>query len=142
MAAIKEWFGAFNVIFNWFEKQFGREALEAYWRHIADTCYDDVVKKFQGEGLAGVRDYFEDIFRKDGGKLETSLQDKRLTIRIIQCPAFMFMNDSDNPHFVPIKDYCRHDAIVNERLAQKSGLAFRMTACTHHGQCEWEFTKA
>ena len=142
MAAIKEWFGGFNVIFNWFEKQFGREALEVYWRHIADTCYDDVIGKFQREGLIGVRDYFEDIFRKDGGKIETCLQDRHLTIRIIQCPAFMFMNSSDNPHFLPIKDYCRHDAVVNECLAQRSGLTFRMTACNNHGQCEWEFTKA
>jgi len=141
MAAIKEWFGGFNVIFNWIEKQFGPAALEAYWRHIAATCYTEVIAKFKSEGLDGVRDYFEDIFKKDGGLIETTRQPGCLTIKVIKCPAFMFMNTSDNPCFVPIKNYCRHDEIINARLAQQSGLNFRMTACTHHGQCTWEFAK-
>lgn len=103
MAAIKEWFGGFNVIFNWIEKQFGHAALEAYWRHIAATCYTDVIAQFKRAGLEGVQDYFEDIFKKDGGLIETTRQPRSLTIKIVQCPAFMFMRNSPNHYFAPIK---------------------------------------
>ncbi len=119
MAPIKEWYGAYNVIFNWFEKNFGKEGLVKYWQHIGRTCCAEVIETFKGEGLAGVKKYFEGEFSKEGAEITASLEGEKLFIDIKKCPAYEFMNESDNPYFTPRRDYCGHDEAVNTILARE-----------------------
>ncbi|HOJ11703.1 MAG TPA: hypothetical protein PK733_14060 [Clostridiales bacterium] len=141
MAPIKEWFGLYNVIYNWFEKNYGYEALEEYWMFIAENCFEDVVEKFKDEGLDGIRGYYEHIFNLDEGECKTYLENGKLTIEVNKCPDYEFMKSSPNPHFVPIKSYCKHHEVMNNILADKSGHTFCMCQCDNNGHCKWMFTK-
>lgn len=141
MAPIKEWFGLYNVIFNWFEEKYGGKALEEYWRHIASSCYGEVEEDFREKGLKQIRDYFNAVFERDSGEYLSELKEDRLIYRVVKCPDYDFMNSSENPYFHPIKDYCRHHEVINSVLAEKAGYSFRMTGCSGQGQCTWEVEK-
>ena len=91
MAPIKEWYGLYNVIFNWCEKNFGKEGLVKYWQHIGRTCYAEVIETFRREGLDGVKEYSEGEFTKEGVEITSSLEEEKLFIDIKNCPAYAFM---------------------------------------------------
>lgn len=139
MAPIKEWYGAYNVIFNWFEKNFGNEGLLKYWEYIGGSCYGEAIELFRREGLRGVKKYFEEEFLKEETAVCARLEENSLLIEIRECPAYRFMNESKNPYFVPREDYCRHDEVINGILSEKSGLKFTMLECDKRGGCRWLF---
>ncbi len=141
MAPIKEWFGVYNVIYKWFEKNYGCEALEEYWRYIANTCFNNVIDKFKNEGLPGIKDYYEKTFKQDDGECITNLSNGKLTIEVVKCPDYDFLKSSPNPNFVPIANYCKHHDVINQILAEKSGCTFRMEECDNNGKCKWVFEK-
>ena len=31
MAAIREWYSGYSIIYNWFEDNYGKQELEDYW---------------------------------------------------------------------------------------------------------------
>ena len=142
MAAIKEWFGLYNVMFNWFEKNHGERGFEAYTRHIANTCYPDVIDSFKKGGLEAVKTYYEDLFHKDDGQIDAYIVDNVLTISVNKCPAYHFMRNSANPYFMPTQKVCRFDEIINSVLASKSGLDFEQKYTDHNSKCIWEFKKS
>jgi len=141
LAAIKEWFGLYNVIFNWFEKNHGEKGFMAYAAHIANTCYPEVIEDFKRGGLEAVKAYYEDLFHKDDGQIDSYIVDDVLTISVNKCPAYNFMKNSPNPHFIPTQKVCRFDEIVNGTLAAKSGMVFEQKYTGHNGKCIWEFKK-
>lgn len=141
MAAIKEWFGAYNVIFNWFKQNYGNNAFDEYCRHIGSTCYEYVIKRFKREKLEGIKRYYQELFNKDEGKIECYMEDKKLTINIIECPAYAFLKSSSNPYFAPTDSLCKFDLIINKIIAEKSGFDFSMDECNKDGKCKWVFAE-
>jgi hypothetical protein len=141
MAPIKEWFGGYNVIFNWFELNYGYSALEEYWKYIAQNCFEEVIEKFKNGGLTAIKDYYEYTFGLDEGECKTSLENGKLTIEVVKCPDYEFMKSSSNPNFIPIKNYCKHHEIINGVLAKESGHLFCMEECDSNGRCKWAFKK-
>lgn len=140
MAPIKEWFGVYNVIYNWFEKKYGYSELENYWKYIADACYGENVEIFRKKGLKGIKEYFESVFMLDDGEIKCCLEDgRRMELQIVKCPDHEFFKSSENKYFKPIKSYCMHHAVINARLAEKSGYKFRMPECDCKGKCKWVF---
>jgi|LSQX01.1.fsa_nt_gb hypothetical protein len=141
MAPIKEWFGLYNVIYNWLEKNYGYNALEEYWEFMTENCFKGVAEKFKDDGLCAIKDYYEHTFSLDDGACSSCLEDEKLTIEVTKCPDYEFMKSSPNPHFVPIKSYCKHHEVMNRILAEKSGHTFCMRECDNKGHCIWIFTK-
>lgn len=141
MAPIKEWFGGYNVIFNWIEEKYGYDALEQYWRFIAESCFGDIKGISDGNELTGLKDYYECTFAKDDGEYVSEIIDGKLTFEIKKCPDYQFMLSSSNPYFKPIKNYCRHHEVINSVIAEKAGCSFCMTECNNNGACKWIFEK-
>lgn len=142
MSAIQEWYGAYNVIFNWFKENYGKDDLVEYWKFIANSCYGETIEKFRNEGLEGIEEYFSEIFDKDGGTYKTKLEENKLVFEVLKCPAYNFMKNSDNPHFEPIAEYCEHHQVINSILAEKSGFKFEIAECNNDGYCKWVFKQS
>ncbi|MPN46745.1 hypothetical protein SDC9_194343 [bioreactor metagenome] len=69
MAAIREWYGGYSIIYRWFEKKFGEDALYEYWHYIAGEVYSELAKKFSDGGPAFIASYFAEIILEDEGKM-------------------------------------------------------------------------
>lgn len=94
MAPIKEWFGLYNVVYNWIEKNYGYNALEEYWMFMTENCFEDVAETFKDGGLSAIKDYYEYTFNLDNGECRSCLEDEKLTIEVIKCPDYEFMKSS------------------------------------------------
>lgn len=139
MAPIKEWFGIYSIIFDWFEERYGYDALVEYWKFIADSCFPETVKAFKDKGLEGIREYVEETFQKDGGRFLSKPGEGYFEFEVTECPDYAFFHSSGNRAFAPHEYYCKHHEVINSVLSEKSGFSFHMTECDNNGRCKWVF---
>jgi hypothetical protein len=141
MAAIKEWFGLYNIMYDWFEKNYGYQELEEYWRFVARTCYTKLAAEFKEKGPGYVKDYYEMIFAEDGGKAVGTVCKDEVTIEVLESPDIKWMKAFDNPAFKPVPYYFNHYEVIFGEIAQMAGLDFKMLSIRKNGKCKWTFSK-
>jgi len=117
MAAIKEWFGLYNIIYDWFEKNYGYQKLEEYWKYIARSCYSSLAAEFRDKGPEYVRDYFETIFEKDGGQAIGTVRKGRVTVEVLESPDVRWLKAFDNPAFKIVPYYFNHYEVIFGEIA-------------------------
>ncbi|MCE5255711.1 MAG: hypothetical protein LLF89_02565 [Spirochaetaceae bacterium] len=125
MAAIKEWFGLYNVILNWIKTNWGEGAMEDYSRHIAHSCFKEEIGAIRSGGLKEIESRLVCPMRKDGGMVDAESTASQCIICVRKCPSLQFNSISANPNFKNMKDSCEFDFCVNEVIAQECGLVFK-----------------
>ena len=140
MAASREWYVAYNVIFNWFAAQYGLEGFDEYIYEITMRCFHEVLEDITSRGLDAVRDYYIDVFENDGTKYSVDESEVELSFVISQCIEYVVMKGSSYSCAKPCPHYCRHHRIMNEIFAKQCGASFSMTS-DDNGRCEWHFWK-
>ena len=99
MAAIREWYGGYNIIYNWFERKYGYEELKTYWHYLAEEVYKPLLKDTFEAGPQAIADYFHDIIESDEGKVETAVDGNSVTVEILECPDYIWQHHfSDMPY--------------------------------------------
>lgn len=141
MAAIREWFGLYNIIYDWFERNCGYPELEEYWRNIARNCYADLAVRFREKGPDYVKEYFEGIFQEDGGQAASVVGGDDVTIEVLESPDVKWMQAFDNPHFKTVPYYFNHYEIIFGEIARMAGLEFEMLKKGEDGLCKWRFCR-
>ena len=127
--------GICEVTFRFFEESYGPEALEAYWRHLAETYYADLAERWRAEGLAAVEQYWRDIFEEEvEARWEIERTADAVTLRIERCPAFAWMEESRRE---VMPSYCDHCRVMNARLCELAGLEFELSG--GRGSCVQSF---
>ena len=101
MAAIREWYGGYAIIYRWFEDRFGYEELENYWHFVAKEVYGDLAGEFRKRGPSYICTYFTDIITTDEGKLTVEADEKSATIEIHACPDYIWQKYYDQGYSMP-----------------------------------------
>ena len=139
MAAIKEWFGLYNIMYDWFEKKYGYQELEEYWSYIARSCYADLAVKFREKGPEYIRDYYESIFLADGGKAKGVVHGNEVVVEVLESPDIKWMQAFDNPNFKTVPYYFNHYEVIFREIAKMAGIEFDMLENREDGKCRWAF---
>ncbi|HHW31693.1 MAG TPA: hypothetical protein GXX20_08500 [Clostridiaceae bacterium] len=141
MAPSRDWYIAYNVIFNWFTAQYGVEGFDEYILEITKRCYPELIQKIKETGLEGIRDYYVDVFNTDGTTYSMKEDEESLTFEIEDCIDYQIMSESDMSCARPCLHYCRHHEIMNTYFAQLCNCEFSMAYCNGKGQCRWIFKR-
>lgn len=141
MAAIREWYGLYGIIYNWFEDQYGYGALEEYWRYIAETVYPEVAADFREMGFPYIAEYFAGIMEADEGKATISVAENAVTIDIQECPDAIWQKFHDNGYFMPRDHYYKSYEVIYGTVARMAGLRFEMLRYDPHGRLKFAFTR-
>lgn len=139
MAAIKEWFGLYNIMYDWIEKRFGYNELEGYWKFIAISCYADLAKKFKEKGPDYISDYFKNYFLSDEGKVKVTVDKGAIVMEVIESPDIKWMQAFDNPNFKTVPYYFNHYEVIFGEIAKMAGIEFEMLEKRDNGKCKWVF---
>lgn len=144
MAAIREWYGGYNIIYNWFEKRFGYAELENYWHYLAEEVYKPLLtEKFQ-EGPQAIADYFHEIIEEDEGKVETIVDENSVTVDIKECPDYIWQHFySDMPYGIADNNehYYKSYEVIYGDVAKFAGYKFEMLRFSTEGKLKFKFTK-
>lgn len=120
----KDFHGALSTGIEYLDTHFGPEAVREYLRQFARGYYAPLRQELQRSGLAALREYFLDLYRKEGGALEADGGDDELVLRSAACPAVMHMR-SKGYRVAPL--FRETTRTVNEAICEGTGFACELT---------------
>ncbi len=141
MAAIREWYGGYSMIYRWFEDNFGEEALEEYWHYIAREVYTPLADKFREGGPAYIAAYFPEIILEDEGKLIVESDKDSVTVEILECPDYIWQTYYDQGFSMPRDNYYRSYEVIYGDVAKMAGYDFEMLKFDTQGRLKFRFTR-
>ncbi len=141
MAAIREWYGGYAIIYRWFEDRFGYEELENYWHFVAKEVYGDLAGEFRKRGSSYICTYFTDIITTDEGKLTVEADEKSATIEIHACPDYIWQKYYDQGYSMPGENYYKSYEIIYGDVARMAGYQFEMLRFDTKGKLKFRFIR-
>ncbi len=87
----KDFHGALSIGIQYLEKNFGEEAVREYLRNFTNTYFAPLKEQIRQRGLLALKEYFEELYEKEGGEVATTLSDDELIVRVAACPAVTHM---------------------------------------------------
>ena len=135
--AAPDFYFAINATFRWIQDNWGEEGLRAYWQALGREHFAGVTRRFEAEGLAGVRDYWQDLFAEEPGAEFSVTQDAdRVLLDVRVCPAIKHLREHAR-EIMPL--YCQHCAEVSQAICDGAGIAVQVEG--GGGACRQSFTR-
>ena len=141
MAAIREWYSGYSIIYNWFEDRYGAEALEEYWHYIAKEVYADLADQFRQGGLPYIRSYFQEIIEEDQGKVRFEEEGGSLTVEILECPDYIWQKAYLEIGGMPRENYYRSYETIYGDVAKMAGMDFALLKYDKDGRLKFRFAE-
>ncbi len=141
MAAIREWYGGYAIIYRWFEDRFGYEELESYWHYVAREVYGDLAERFRERGTSYICAYFADIITADEGSVTVEADERSATIDIHACPDYIWQKHYDQGYSMPGENYYKSYEIIYGDVAEMAGYEFEMLRFDTEGKLKFRFSR-
>jgi hypothetical protein len=90
----KDFHGALSAGIEYLHERFGQEAVREYLHGFARTYYAPLIEKIEQSGLTAIRDHIKRVYEIEGGKVEMTLTDNELNLRVPACPAVSHMRQN------------------------------------------------
>ncbi|MEG1524798.1 MAG: hypothetical protein RRZ24_06160 [Clostridia bacterium] len=141
MAAIREWYGGYSIIYRWFEDNFGYEGLVDYWHYIAKEVYSELAEEFRRGGLPYIRNYFQEIIEADEGRVQFEQTEGALAVDILESPDYIWQMHYDQGYSMPRDHYYKSYETIYGDVAAMAGMGFEMLRYDKDGKLKFQFTK-
>lgn len=119
----KDFHCALNESLEYLRVNFGETAACDYLRRFAEAYHAPLKAELCRRGLAALREYFENIYRIEGGQAFLSGDEDELTIQVEQCPAVEHIRRHGQQPSVLYPETTR---IVNQTICRDTPYAFEM----------------
>ena len=87
----RDFHGTLSRGIGYLHENFGEEAVREYLREFTNGYFAPLKEEIKQRGLPALKEYFEDLYEKEGGDAEITLSDDELSIRVAACPAVTHM---------------------------------------------------
>jgi hypothetical protein len=128
--------GHYEWTFAWVEKNFGRDALLAYWKEaIADDSQLHAARLIKAKGFAGMEEYWGHTLAEEGAGYSSTRGETSFRIDMHECPSkgFLIANGlAQHP------DYCDHCIGWIGPMMKDAGFVVDHEH-NHLGKCWWVF---
>ena len=109
----KDFHGGLSRGIQYLEDNFGEEAVREYLRDFTNTYFAPLKEQIRQRGLPALKEYFEELYEKEGGDVEITLSDDELVIRVAACPAVTHLRQEG---YVVANMFYETTKTVNEAL--------------------------
>lgn len=116
----KDFHGALSTGIEYLDTHFGPQAVREYLRQFARSYYGPLRQALQRRGLAALKDYFLDLYRREGGAVEAEGGEDELVLRSAACPAVAHMRSKG---YRVAKLFAETTRTVNETICEGTGFA-------------------
>lgn len=83
--------GAMSAAIEYLDQTFGENAVREYLWDFTRAYYKPLIEKIRVSGLKALKEYFEQLYQKERGAIETTLTTDELIVRVKKCPAVAHM---------------------------------------------------
>lgn len=119
----KDFHGGLSAGIEYLHTNYGRQAVRDYLRQFALAYYSPLKKSLDERGLVAIKEHYEKIYDIEGGKIEITLCDDELILKVDACPAVMHMRENG---YSVAELFHETTKTVNEAICQGSEFDFEL----------------
>ena len=133
-------FELYDHTFSFLDREFGFEAVQAFWDFIADrqlTVLEDLMKT---KGFKGMEEYWRQTLGQEGADYEMEVTEDAFQVIVKRCPPTEWFRARGLEHF---PRYCEHCEALYRRVGQRCGFDLAYFAPDPEGKtcCGLRFTR-
>lgn len=83
----KDFHGALSEGVEYLHRQYGPEAVREFLHDFTIIYYAPLRTALQQQGLPALKEFFETLYRTEGGEIEINCTEDELVLRVAACPA-------------------------------------------------------
>ena len=87
----RDFHGALSAGIDYLDRHYGEEAVRRYLHEFTLTYYAPLRASICERGLAALKEYFEDLYKREGADATVSLTEDELLVSVPACPAVTHM---------------------------------------------------
>ncbi|MCX8082664.1 MAG: hypothetical protein N3D17_04645 [bacterium] len=123
MISCTEFILAYNELFKFLHKKYGKKAVVDFWIYISDNFLTNLDTLVKEKGIAGMAEYWTHTLTEEKAEYCMEVGRDRFGIYIKKCPSVGIMNRR-NVEKYPY--YCEHCDILYRRIIEKYGFNYRI----------------
>ena len=120
LAAHHLFFELYDRTFAFLEREFGPEAVEAYWASIADTRLGALEGLMRAKGFKGMEEYWRATLGQEGADYDMQVADDSFSVRVKSCPPNAWFRSRGLDKY---PRYCDHCRVLYQRVGTRCGYA-------------------
>jgi len=112
--------GALSAGIEYLDSRLGLQAVREYLRQFANAYYAPLKADIRRRGLPAIRDHYEKVYRREGGRIDVEMSPDELVIRVRACPAVTHMRSR---RYAIARAFSETTRTVNEALCEGAAFA-------------------
>lgn len=119
-AAHRLFFELYDHTFSFLEREYGREAVVAFWETIADRQLGALEELMRKKGFKGMEEYWRATLGQEGADYEMKVTKDCFQLRVMRCPPNEWFKAKKLAKY---PRYCEHCRVLYQRVGERCGFA-------------------
>jgi len=123
MISCTEFILAYNELFKFLDRKYGRNAVVDFWLYISDNFLTNLDRLVSEKGIKGMAEYWTHTLTEEKADYTMTVGKNSFEIRMKQCPSVGLMNKKG---VVKYPFYCDHCDVLYRRIIEKHGFRYEI----------------
>lgn len=138
MISCTEFILAYNELFKFLHRKYGKEAVIGFWEYISDEFLTNLDILVREKGIDGMREYWTHTLTEEKADYIMKAGKNSFEIYMRQCPSVGMLNKSGAEKY---PYYCEHCGLLYKRVIEKYGFTYEVDYIdTDKGVCRVRVT--
>ncbi|MBI2441373.1 MAG: hypothetical protein HYV35_08390 [Lentisphaerae bacterium] len=139
MISCTEFIAAYNELFKFIDRRYGKKAVLKFWEGISDNFLGNLEKLVRQKGIQGMKQYWRHTLAEEAAYYRIKAGKNKFKIELAQCPSIGLLRKKKIKVY---KDYCRHCDTLYRRIIEKYGFDYTINYLDEKkGECRLEVTR-
>ncbi|MDD3725589.1 MAG: hypothetical protein PHI44_00090 [Candidatus Ratteibacteria bacterium] len=123
MISSGEFILAYNELFRFLHKRYGKKGVVDFWIYISDKFLTNLDVLVKEKGISGMAEYWTHTLTEEGAEYQMSVGENYFEILIKKCPSVGKLNKAKVEKY---PYYCEHCDILYRRVIEKYGFNYKI----------------
>ena len=122
MISCTEFILAYNELFKFLHKRYGKKAVIEFWEYISDRFLTNLHRLVKEKGIAGMAEYWTHTLTEEEAEYQMSVGPDYFEMYIKKCPSIGILNRRKADKY---PWYCEHCGTLYKRVMEKYGYRYK-----------------
>ncbi len=123
MISCTEFILAYNELFKFLHKKYGKKAVIEFWEYISDEFLTNLNNLVKEKGIAGMAEYWTHTLTEEEAEYQMSIGSNYFEIYMKKCPSIATLNRNKVDKY---PGYCKHCDTLYKRIIEKYGYRYKL----------------
>jgi len=123
MIPAKEFILAYNELFKFLHRKYGKKAVIDFWIYISDNFLKNLDEFVKEKGIAGMAEYWTHTLTEEKAVYTMSVGPGYFEIFMKKCPSVGILNKKKVKKY---PYYCEHCDVLYKRIIEKYGFVYKI----------------